>query len=117
MKSSRFPRPRFSLLLGLVPLQLVEAKLTPALARGLDILLLGPDCRRKARAAKFRVGVVIEVHGGVDQHPIPFAGTEQSRVAVALARRWVDSEAERRRHDDDVVLTGIDAIGNRPIDR
>src|SRR4029077_10129340 len=31
-------------------------------------------------------------------------------------RRWVQTQSKGRRHDDDVILAGIDAIGDRPVD-
>src|SRR5258708_7832746 len=91
-------------------LRLLQAELGPARHRGVDVLLLRPDLGREARAAKLGIGVVVEVHGGVDQHAIPLAGAEQCGIAVALARRGIEPRAERVRHDDDVVLAGIDAM-------
>src|SRR5476651_2071334 len=98
-------------------LALVEAEFRPARLRRSDILVGWPDLGRKTRAAQVRVGVVVEVHGGVDQHAVPFAGTEQGRVAVALAGRGIEPGAERRWHDDDVVFASIYAIGDGPIHR
>src|SRR5437879_1563089 len=75
-------------------LRLIQPELGPARHRGVDVLLLGPDLRREARAAEFGVGVIVEIHRGVGQHAIPLAGAEQRRVAVALTRRWIEAGAE-----------------------
>src|SRR5207248_4811599 len=48
--------------------------------------------------------------------PIPFAGAVERGVAVALAGRGIKPQTESRRHDDDVILAGIDAISDRPVD-
>src|SRR5207237_1062754 len=85
-------------------LRFVQPELGPARHGGVDVLLLRPDLRWEARAAELGVGVVIEIHRGVDQHAVPLAGAEQRRVAVALAGGGIEAGAERRRHDDDVVL-------------
>src|SRR5262249_11255492 len=95
---------------------LVETKLAPARLGGLDIVRRRPDGRRVACAAEFGIGVVVEVDGRVDQHPVPLAGPIERRIAVAFAGRWIEAQAEGRRYDDDVVLAGIDPIGDRPID-
>src|SRR5262245_65378353 len=90
--------------------RLAEAELAPAGIRLLDVALLRPHGWRETGAAEVGVGVVVQVHGRVDQHPVPFAGAEQRGVAVALAHRRLEAEAEGRRHDDDVVLTGSDEM-------
>src|SRR5262245_44520 len=97
--------------------RLAEAELAPPGIRLIDVVLLRPYGRREAGAAEVGIGVVVQIHGGVDQHPVPFAGTEQRGVAVALAHRWIEAKPEGRRHDDDVVLPGIDAVRDRPVDR
>src|SRR5262245_1767215 len=79
--------------------RLAEAELAPAGVGLLDVVLVWPDGRRKAGAAVVRIGVVVEIHGGVDQHPAPFAGAEQRGIAVALAHRRVEPQAEGRGHD------------------
>src|SRR5512142_580617 len=85
-------------------LRLLQPELGEAGVGGVDVLLVGARRRREARAVEILVRVVVEVHGGVDQHPVPLAGAEQRRSAVALAGRGIEAEAEGRRHDDDVVL-------------
>src|SRR3954469_24795779 len=80
-----FPPARFS-----IALQLIETELIPALLGRFDIVLLRPDRGREAGAAKFRVWIVVEVDGGIDQHAVPFAGAELRRIAVALACRWIE---------------------------
>ena len=85
---------------------------------GVDVGLWSrPGLGREARAVEIRIGVVVEVHGGVDQHAVPLAGAEQRRIAVALAGRGIEAEPEGRRHDDDVVLAGVHAVSDRPVDR
>src|SRR5437764_318844 len=53
--------------------RLAEAELAPARIGLLDVGVVRPDRRREACAAVVRVGIVVEVHGGVDQHPVPLA--------------------------------------------
>src|SRR4029079_14316327 len=98
-------------------LRILESQFAPARHGGVDVFLLRPDLGREARAAELGIGVVVEVHGGVDQHAVPLAGAEQRRIAVALAGRGIEAGAERRWHDDDVVLAGVDAMRDCPIDR
>src|SRR5215470_16736903 len=95
--------------------RLPQSKLAPARVSPVDVVLVRPDRRRKAGAAELRIGIVVEVHGGIDQHPVPFAGAEQLGIAVTPAGRGVESGAEGRRHDHDVVLAGIDAMRDRPV--
>src|SRR5262249_58006657 len=71
-----------------------EAELAPAGVGLRDVVLVWPDGRREAGAAVIRIGVVVEIHGGVDQHPAPLAGAEQRGIAVALAHRRIDPHAE-----------------------
>ena len=96
---------------------LIEAQFAPARLHRIEIFLRRPHRRREARAAEIGIGVVVEIEGGVDQHAIPFAGAELRDVAVAPPGRRIEPGAKGRRHDDDIVLAGIDAIGDRPIDR
>src|SRR5262249_53770946 len=84
-------------------IHLVETKLAPARLRSLDIVRRGPDGRRVACAAEFGIGVVVEVDGRVDQHPVPLPGPIERRVAVAFAGRWIETQAKGRWHDDNVV--------------
>jgi hypothetical protein len=57
---------------------------SPRRAWACQCRLLG-DVVGEKRAAELGIGVVVEVHGGVDRHPVALAGAAQSRVAVALA--------------------------------
>src|SRR6266705_1899709 len=101
-------RPARSLSRALLPPRFVEAEFAPARFDCVDIFRRRPDQRRKPRAVEFGIGIVIEIHGGIDQHAIPFAGAEQRGVASALARRWSEPQPECGGHDDDGVLAGID---------
>src|SRR5262249_47371311 len=55
----------------------LQSQFLPARAGGQLVLRLRPHGGWEAGAVEIRVEVVVEVHGGVDQHPIPFAGAEQ----------------------------------------
>src|SRR5689334_18424127 len=92
----------------LTAVRFFQPELVPPRRRGVDVGLIRPNLGREARTIQLGVGVVIEIHRGVDQHPVPLAGAEKRRVAVALAGRGIEARAEGRRHDDDGVLAGID---------
>src|SRR6266581_2031634 len=112
MESLRFLRPqRSSICFKSIPFQLVEAKLAPALARSLLVFFRWPCGGRIAGAAELGIGIVVEVDGGIDQHAVPLASAEQRRIAVALAGRGIEPQPKGCRHDDDVVLACVDAIG------
>src|SRR5262249_24986427 len=82
---------------GILPQRLQPELAPPPRYRG-DIRFARPDLWREPRAPKIRVRVVVEIHGGVDQHPVPLAGTEQCRIAVTAASRGVKPGPEGRRH-------------------
>src|SRR5262249_6247646 len=65
---------------------LVQPEFFQAPARRLPSFRRRPQRRRKPRAAEIGIGLIVEIDRGIDQQPIPFARTEQSDVAVALAR-------------------------------
>src|SRR4029453_11994544 len=93
-----------------ISLELVEAKLAPALARGLLVFLRRPRRWRISGPAKVRIRIVVEVDGGIDQHTVPLARAEQRGIAVALAGRGIKAKPESRRQDPDCVLAGIDSV-------
>src|SRR5262249_58402477 len=56
--------------------RLAETEFAPAGVGLLDVVLLRPHRRRETGAAVIRYGPVVEIHGGVDQHPAPFTRAE-----------------------------------------
>src|SRR5215470_13721837 len=84
----------------------LEPELAPAPRNRGNVGFARPHFWWEARAAEIGVGVVVEVHRGVDQHSIPLAGAEQRRIAVTPPRRGVEACPKSCRHDDDIVLAG-----------
>lgn len=83
----------------------------------LRIAFFWPYHRRETGAAEIRVRIVVEVHGGVDQHMALLGNPKQRRITAAPACRWIKSGAKGRGHNHDVVLARVDTVGDCPIDR